>query len=95
MGSSAIIPYSKIMTMNKSEGRIWENLAKEICGYDAWCCVSCNEWLDEACFDPNCPFDSRRRLRKKYIICRIQKLAVQVEKIGDAKTISTKQIPVF
>ena len=28
--------------------------------YDAWCCISCNEWLDEICSDPNCPFCSRR-----------------------------------
>ena len=28
--------------------------------YDAWCCASCNEWLDQACSDPNCPFCSRR-----------------------------------
>ena len=28
--------------------------------YDAWCCTSCNEWLDTICDDPNCPFCSRR-----------------------------------
>lgn len=28
--------------------------------YDAWCCASCNEWLDEPCSDPDCPFCSGR-----------------------------------
>lgn len=28
--------------------------------YDAKCCVSCNEWLEEACSDPDCPFCSGR-----------------------------------
>lgn len=28
--------------------------------YDARCCMSCNEWLDEACSDSECPFCSRR-----------------------------------
>lgn len=23
--------------------------------YDAWCCISCNEWLENICDDPNCP----------------------------------------
>ncbi|MDE7206190.1 MAG: hypothetical protein K2N90_03360, partial [Lachnospiraceae bacterium] len=32
----------------------------QIYKYDAWCCTSCNEWLDEACSDPDCPFCSRR-----------------------------------
>jgi len=28
--------------------------------YDAWACMSCLEWLDPACGDPNCPFCSMR-----------------------------------
>ncbi len=28
--------------------------------YDALCCLSCNEWLEKACSDPNCPFCSNR-----------------------------------
>ena len=28
--------------------------------YDAVCCISCNEWLEEACSDPDCPFCSSR-----------------------------------
>ncbi len=28
--------------------------------YDARCCITCNEWLDEPCGDPNCPFCSKR-----------------------------------
>lgn len=28
--------------------------------YDARCCISCNEWLENACNDPNCPFCSQR-----------------------------------
>ena len=32
----------------------------QIYKYDAWCCISCNEWLDAPCSDPDCPFCSRR-----------------------------------
>lgn len=32
----------------------------QIYKYDALCCVSCNEWLEKACSDPDCPFCSRR-----------------------------------
>lgn len=32
----------------------------QIYKYDAVCCISCNEWLEEACSDPNCPFCSGR-----------------------------------
>lgn len=28
--------------------------------YDAWACISCNEWLDKACDDPDCPYCSIR-----------------------------------
>lgn len=28
--------------------------------YDAWACMSCMEWLDEACGDPECPYCSIR-----------------------------------
>ena len=28
--------------------------------YDSWCCITCNEWLDTTCGDPNCPFCSQR-----------------------------------
>lgn len=28
----------------------------QIYRYDAWACISCNEWLDKACDDPNCPY---------------------------------------
>ncbi len=28
--------------------------------YDAECCISCNEWLEAGCQDPDCPFCSRR-----------------------------------
>ncbi len=28
--------------------------------YDSWGCISCNEWLDEACDDLNCPYCSIR-----------------------------------
>lgn len=32
----------------------------QIYEYDADCCISCNEWFDAACGDPNCPFCSGR-----------------------------------
>ena len=32
----------------------------QIYNHDAWCCASCNEWLDEACGEPDCPFCSGR-----------------------------------
>lgn len=28
--------------------------------YDAWACMSCLEWLDEVCGDPDCPYCSMR-----------------------------------
>ncbi len=28
--------------------------------YDAWACMSCLEWLDTACSDPDCPYCSLR-----------------------------------
>ena len=28
--------------------------------YDALCCISCNEWLEKACSNPECPFCSGR-----------------------------------
>lgn len=28
--------------------------------YDAWACMSCMEWLDAACGDPDCPYCSIR-----------------------------------
>lgn len=28
--------------------------------HDAWACIDCNEWLEEACDDPECPFCNRR-----------------------------------
>ncbi len=28
--------------------------------YDSWCCITCNEWLDDVCGDPDCPFCSKR-----------------------------------
>ena len=28
--------------------------------YDALCCISCNEWLEKTCSDPDCPFCSGR-----------------------------------
>lgn len=28
--------------------------------YDAWCCTSCNEWWDDVCGDPDCPFCGKR-----------------------------------
>ncbi len=28
--------------------------------FDSFCCVFCDEWLDETCNDPNCPFCSKR-----------------------------------
>ena len=28
--------------------------------YDAWCCTSCNEWLEKPCGDPNCPMCGKR-----------------------------------
>ena len=37
-----------------------EQAVYHIYKYDAWCCVSCNEWFDKACSDPNCPFCSKR-----------------------------------
>lgn len=30
--------------------------------YDAWCCISCNEWLEDACNDPDCLFCAKRPL---------------------------------
>lgn len=30
--------------------------------YDARCCTSCNEWLEDICSDPECPFCSKRPL---------------------------------
>lgn len=50
-------------------GCISQNGACPICGekaliqfdqYDAWACMSCMEWLDEACGDPQCPYCSIR-----------------------------------
>lgn len=34
----------------------------QIYKYDAWCCISCNEWLEAPCGDPACPFCSKRPL---------------------------------
>lgn len=28
--------------------------------YDSWACMSCFEWLDAACGDPDCPYCSQR-----------------------------------
>ena len=28
--------------------------------YDSWCCITCNEWRDDVCGDPDCPFCSKR-----------------------------------
>ena len=28
--------------------------------FDSFCCVFCDEWLDETCGDPNCPCCSKR-----------------------------------
>lgn len=28
--------------------------------YDAWCCISCNEWLEDTCTDSNCSFCAKR-----------------------------------
>lgn len=28
--------------------------------YDAICCITCDEWVDERCGDPNCPYCSVR-----------------------------------
>ena len=28
--------------------------------YDSWACMSCFEWLDPACGDPDCPYCSQR-----------------------------------
>ena len=41
--------------------------------YDALCCTSCNEWLDESCSDPNCTFCSGRpeTLYEAYILLDI------------------------
>lgn len=32
----------------------------QIYKYDAWACITCNEWLDKTCDDINCPFCSNR-----------------------------------
>lgn len=32
----------------------------QIYKYDSWCCVSCNEWHDDVCGDPDCPFCGKR-----------------------------------
>lgn len=32
----------------------------QIYRYDAWCCTACNEWLEEPCADPGCPFCGKR-----------------------------------
>lgn len=37
--------------------------------YDAWACISCNEWLDKACDDPDCPiaaFDHRLPMKHTF-----------------------------
>lgn len=40
--------------------RCGQRMIFQIYKYDAWCCASCNEWLDSACSDPDCPFCSQR-----------------------------------
>ncbi|MDE7326969.1 MAG: hypothetical protein K2N63_11985 [Lachnospiraceae bacterium] len=37
-----------------------EKAIYQIDKYDAWCCASCNEWLDEVCGDPDCPYCGQR-----------------------------------
>ena len=32
----------------------------QIYKYDAWACITCNEWLDKVCGSENCPFCSKR-----------------------------------
>lgn len=37
-----------------------QNTIYQIYRYDAWCCISCNKWLEDACDDPACPYCSAR-----------------------------------
>lgn len=39
-----------------------KNTTLQIYKYDALCCISCNEWLEDACTDPDCPFCAKRPL---------------------------------
>ena len=32
----------------------------QIYKYDAWACITCNEWIDEVCDSIDCPFCSNR-----------------------------------
>ena len=43
----------------------------QIYKYDAWCCISCNEWLDATCEDPKCPFCSKRPVTPYEAYCQI------------------------
>lgn len=47
----------------------------QIYRYDAWCCISCNEWLDEPCGDPDCPYCSNRP-RTPYEACFLAELGI-------------------
>lgn len=37
-------------------GRCGQKAVYYIPRYDSFCCTACNEWLDKACSDPDCPF---------------------------------------
>ena len=37
-----------------------QNTMIQIYKYDAWACIECNEWYEEVCDSPQCPYCSNR-----------------------------------
>lgn len=48
------------MFSDKKCSKCGQNTLIQIYKHDAWACIACNEWHDEACNFPKCPFCSNR-----------------------------------